>query len=144
RSSGSGGGVGFTASGPGSAGRSAGYDSVISATVEEIARVLGAQLAGSGDKAAVVTALTSDSRAVVPGALFVALRGEHADGHAYVAAARVAGATAALTRHPVDDALCLIVVDPLVALGRLSRYLVDRSSAEGLRVIGITGSVGKT
>ena len=117
---------------------------MISATVEEIARVLGAQLAGSGDKAAVVTALTADSRAVVPGALFVALRGEHADGHAYVAAARVAGATAALTRHPVNDALCLIVVDPLVALGRLSRYLVDRSSAEGLRVIGITGSVGKT
>jgi UDP-N-acetylmuramoyl-tripeptide--D-alanyl-D-alanine ligase len=36
------------------------------------------------------------------------------------------------------------VADPLVALGQLSRYLVDRSSAEGLQVIGITGSVGKT
>ena len=117
---------------------------MISATVEEIARVLGAHLAGSGDKAALVTALTADSRAVVPGALFVALRGEHVDGHAYVAAANAAGATAALTKHPVDGALCLVVVDPLMALGRLSRYLVDRSSAEGLRVVGITGSVGKT
>ena len=36
------------------------------------------------------------------------------------------------------------MVDPLVALGRLSRYLVDRSSAAGLQVVGITGSVGKT
>jgi UDP-N-acetylmuramoyl-tripeptide--D-alanyl-D-alanine ligase len=62
----------------------------------------------------------------------------------YVAAAISAGAAAALTRYPVEDALCLVVVDPLVALGRLSRYLVDRSSAAGLQVVGITGSVGKT
>jgi UDP-N-acetylmuramoyl-tripeptide--D-alanyl-D-alanine ligase len=117
---------------------------VIPATVEEIAGVLGAQLAGSADHAAVVSALTADSRAVVPGALFVALRGEHVDGHDYVAAAVAAGAAAALTRYPVDDALCLVVVDPLVALGRLSRYLIDRSGAHGLQVIGITGSVGKT
>ena len=55
-----------------------------------------------------------------------------------------AGAAAALTRHPVNGALCLVVVDPLVALGRLSRYLIDRSSGDGLCAIGITGSVGKT
>ena len=51
---------------------------------------------------------------------------------------------AALTRHPVKGALCVVVVDPLVALGRISRYLVDRASAGGLQVVGITGSVGKT
>ena len=113
-------------------------------TVEEIARALGAELSGPGDNAAVVTALTVDSRMVVPGALFVALPGEHVDGHDYVAAALNAGAAAALTRHPVNDALCLVVVDPLVALGRLSRYLIDRSSGHGLCAIGITGSVGKT
>jgi UDP-N-acetylmuramoyl-tripeptide--D-alanyl-D-alanine ligase len=117
---------------------------VIPVTVEEIASVLGAQLFGPGDKSAVVTALTADSRAVVPGALFVALRGEHVDGHDYVVAAKAAGAAATLTRHPVEGALCLVVVDPLVALGRLSRYVVDRSTAEGLQVVGITGSVGKT
>jgi UDP-N-acetylmuramoyl-tripeptide--D-alanyl-D-alanine ligase len=117
---------------------------VIAVTVEEIATVLGAQLSGPGDTTAVVTVLTADSRAVSTGALFVALRGEHADGHDFVAAAAAAGAAAALTRHPVDGALCLVVVDPLVALGQLSRYLVERASARGLQVIGITGSVGKT
>jgi UDP-N-acetylmuramoyl-tripeptide--D-alanyl-D-alanine ligase len=117
---------------------------VIAVTVDEIATVLGAQLAGAGDTTAVLTALTADSRAVVAGALFVALPGEHVDGHDYVAAATAAGAAASLTRHPVQGALCLVVADPLVALGRLSRYLVDRASAAGLQVIGITGSVGKT
>jgi UDP-N-acetylmuramoyl-tripeptide--D-alanyl-D-alanine ligase len=117
---------------------------VIAVTVEEIATVLGAQLSGPGDRSAVVTALTADSRTVSTGALFVALRGEHADGHDFVAAATAAGAAASLTRHPVEGALCLVVVDPLVGLGRLSRYLVDRASAAGLHVIGITGSVGKT
>jgi UDP-N-acetylmuramoyl-tripeptide--D-alanyl-D-alanine ligase len=117
---------------------------VIPVTVEQIATVLGAQLSGSGDKHAVVTALIADSRAVIPGALFVALPGERVDGHDYVPAATAAGAVASLTRQPVAEALCLVVADPLVALGRLSRYMVDRSSAEGLRVVGITGSVGKT
>jgi UDP-N-acetylmuramoyl-tripeptide--D-alanyl-D-alanine ligase len=117
---------------------------VIAVTVDEIATVLGAQISGPGDTTAVVTGLTADSRTVSAGALFVALRGEHSDGHAFVAAATAAGAAASLTRHPVEGALCLMVVDPLVALGRLSRYLIDRASAGGLRVIGITGSVGKT
>jgi UDP-N-acetylmuramoyl-tripeptide--D-alanyl-D-alanine ligase len=117
---------------------------VIAVTVDEIATVLGAQLSGPGDHTAVVTALTADSRTVTPGALFVALSGEHVDGHDYVAAAATAGAAASFTRRPVEGALCLVVVDPLVALGRLSRYLVDRASAHGLQVVGITGSVGKT
>jgi UDP-N-acetylmuramoyl-tripeptide--D-alanyl-D-alanine ligase len=132
---------------------------VIPVTIEEIATVLDAQLSppwgpregrtpqdqqSLGDPAAVVTALTADSRTVTPGALFVALRGEHADGHDFVPAATAAGAAASLTRHPVTGAMCLVVADPLVALGRLSRYLVDRASAAGLRVVGITGSVGKT
>jgi UDP-N-acetylmuramoyl-tripeptide--D-alanyl-D-alanine ligase len=117
---------------------------VIAVTVDEIATVLGAQLSGPGDTTAFVTALTADSRAVSTGALFVALRGEHADGHDFVTAATAAGAAASLTRHPVPGALCLVVVDPLVGLGRLSRYLIDRASAGGMQVIGITGSVGKT
>jgi UDP-N-acetylmuramoyl-tripeptide--D-alanyl-D-alanine ligase len=117
---------------------------VIAVTVDEIATVLGAELSGPGDATGLVTALTADSRAVTAGALFAALRGEHVDGHDYVAAATAAGAAASLTRHPVEGSLCLVVVDPLVALGRLSRYLVDRASAAGLQVVGITGSVGKT
>ena len=117
---------------------------MIGVTVDEIATMLGAELSGPGDTTAVVTALTSDSRAVAAGALFVALPGEHVDGQDYVAGATAAGAAASLTRHPVQGALCLVVRDPLVALGRVSRYLVDRASAKGLQVVGITGSVGKT
>ena len=58
---------------------------MIGVTVDEIATMLGAELSGPGDTTAVVTALTSDSRAVAAGALFVALPGEHVDGQAYVA-----------------------------------------------------------
>jgi UDP-N-acetylmuramoyl-tripeptide--D-alanyl-D-alanine ligase len=117
---------------------------VIPVTVDEVAMVLGTRLSGPEDGAAVITELTADSRSVIPGALFVALRGERVDGHDYVAAAAAAGAAASLTRHPVAGARCLVVADPLVALGRLARYLVDRSGSQGLQVVGITGSVGKT
>jgi UDP-N-acetylmuramoyl-tripeptide--D-alanyl-D-alanine ligase len=117
---------------------------VIPLPVAELAAVLGAELAGPGDPAALVTSVSADTRTIIPGALFVALPGARADGHAFVPAAYAAGAVAALTRHPVPDALCLAVADPLVALGRLARHLVDRAAASGLRVVGITGSSGKT
>jgi UDP-N-acetylmuramoyl-tripeptide--D-alanyl-D-alanine ligase len=117
---------------------------MIPLTVADLAAVLGAETVGPGDPAARVTAVTADSRDIAAGALFVALPGARADGHDFVAAAYTAGAAAALTRHPVPDALCLVVTDPLVALGRLARHLVDRGAAGGLRVVGITGSQGKT
>ena len=112
--------------------------------VAELAAVLGADLVGPGEPAALVTSVTADSRSVGPGALFVALPGTRADGHAFVPAAYAAGAAAALTRQPVADVPCLVVGDPLVALGRLARHLVDRGASAGLRVVGITGSQGKT
>ena len=88
--------------------------------------------------------MTADSRTVGPGSLFVALTGEHADGHEYVPGAMRAGAAGCLTARPVEDALCVVVDDPLLGLGRLARELVDRGVASGLQVVGITGSQGKT
>jgi len=117
---------------------------MIALSVAEIGAVLGAEVTGPGDQQRLVTAVTADSRTVGPGTLFVALPGERADGHTFVAAAYAAGAAAALTRHPVDTALCLVVTDPLVALGRLARHLVDRAVTGGLQVVAITGSQGKT
>ena len=117
---------------------------MIALPVAEVAAVLGADLAGPGDPAARVTSVTADSRNIAPGALFVALPGARTDGHDFVATAYAAGAVAALTQRPVPDTLCLVVGDPLVALGRLARHLVDRASPGGLRVVGITGSQGKT
>ena len=117
---------------------------MLALSVGEVAAVLGAELTGPGDPAALVSSVSADTQTIGPGALFVALTGAHADGHAFVPAAHAAGAVAALTRHPVPDALCVVVADPLVALGRLARHLVDRAAASGLRVVGITGSQGKT
>ena len=93
-----------------------------------------------------VSHVTADSREVGPGSLFVALPGERVDGHAFVATAFAQGAAAVLVAHPVDgaDGPLLVVPDPLVALGRLARHVVDRARAGGLRVVGITGSQGKT
>jgi UDP-N-acetylmuramoyl-tripeptide--D-alanyl-D-alanine ligase len=117
---------------------------VIPVTVEEAARILGAELVGPGDPAATITSVTADSRTVATGALFVALVGEHVDAHEHVPAAAASGAVAALTRRPVPDVQCVVVLDPLVALGRLARHVVDLAVPSGLQVVGITGSQGKT
>ncbi|CAN5589068.1 UDP-N-acetylmuramoyl-tripeptide--D-alanyl-D-alanine ligase [soil metagenome] len=82
-----------------------------------------------------------DSRQVAPGALFVALPGERADGHDYAAAAVAAGAVAVLAGRPIGQP-AVVVGDVLVALGRLTRYVADRLTAA--TVVGVTGSSGKT
>jgi UDP-N-acetylmuramoyl-tripeptide--D-alanyl-D-alanine ligase len=85
-----------------------------------------------------------DSRHVIPGSLFVALRGERVDGHGFVADALAAGAAAALVAHPVPAPIgCAViqVADPLTALQELAASRRRRSS---VRVVGITGSTGKT
>jgi len=96
---------------------------------------------------------TIDSRDVQPGDLFIGIRGEHADGGEFADQAAAAGAWGILARP--EHALRLAgsaggrirvmsTEDPLQALGRLARAWVDRLWAEGCRVIGITGSTGKT
>lgn len=85
---------------------------------------------------------TIDSRAVEAGALFVALRGPHFDGHDFVAQARAQGAAAALVDHGNGyDLPTLRVSDTRGALGRLAASWRNRFT---LPVIGITGSNGKT
>ncbi len=91
------------------------------------------------------TGVSIDSRTVQPGDLFVAIQGPSFDGHDFVAHALAVGASAALvSRAPVgvtDNAPLLIVDDTLAALADLGR--VARRRMPG-RVIGVTGSVGKT
>ncbi|HYP45740.1 MAG TPA: UDP-N-acetylmuramoyl-tripeptide--D-alanyl-D-alanine ligase [Propionibacteriaceae bacterium] len=119
---------------------------MISLTVAEAAAALGVVVQGPGDPDAVVQDVVVDSRAVRPGSLFVALPGEHADGHAFVSAALAAGAVAAVTAQPMDQPSgpLLVVDDPLLALGRLARRAVDVATAGGLQVVALTGSQGKT
>ena len=121
---------------------------MIRVSVAEVAAVLGADLVrgGPGLSAArvMIADVTADSRRAGPGTLFVALPGERVDGHDYVGSAFAAGAVAALVARPVGAGVELVVDDPLLALGRLARHVVDRGRAHGLRVVGITGSQGKT
>ncbi|UHD18200.1 UDP-N-acetylmuramoyl-tripeptide--D-alanyl-D-alanine ligase [Thiocapsa bogorovii] len=84
----------------------------------------------------------TDSRADCSGQLFVALRGERFDGHDHVAAARAAGAVAAMVDHPLSvDLPQWIVQDTRAGLGALAAAWRDRFAG---RVVAITGSNGKT
>jgi len=93
-----------------------------------------------------ITGASVDSRRVSPGSCYVALQGERTDGHRFVVEALRAGAVAALVSRPVDlpqdlDAAIVQVPDPLVALGELAAWWRRRHA---VRVVGITGSTGKT
>ncbi|MDE3241068.1 MAG: UDP-N-acetylmuramoyl-tripeptide--D-alanyl-D-alanine ligase, partial [Paracoccaceae bacterium] len=99
---------------------------------------------GRATKAFSATGVSIDTRTLQPGDLFVALK-DVRDGHDFVAQALAKGAAAALvSRVPegVDDgAPLLIVPDVLDALGRLGGAARARTKA---KVVGVTGSVGKT
>jgi UDP-N-acetylmuramoyl-tripeptide--D-alanyl-D-alanine ligase len=115
-------------------------------SVAEVAAALGAAVTGLGVTTANVSDVVIDSRAVSSGSLFVALGGGRLDGHDFVSSAFDHGAVAAVTERALPQAqgLCLVVDDAVAALGRLSRRVVDRAVAAGLRVVAITGSQGKT
>ena len=81
-----------------------------------------------------------DSREVGPGDLFVALSGEATDGHRFVAQAFAQGAAGAIVSRPVDGPHVL-VDDTTVALNQLATASRARTAS---RIIGVTGSVGKT
>ncbi len=91
-------------------------------------------------------AVTTDSREVVPGGVFVAKRGEFDDGHRFADRAAEAGAALLVVEHPLELPVPQVVVDDSVeALGRLATEVVARVRALGrLRIVGVTGSNGKT
>ncbi|HEU4838634.1 MAG TPA: UDP-N-acetylmuramoylalanyl-D-glutamyl-2,6-diaminopimelate--D-alanyl-D-alanine ligase [Micavibrio sp.] len=91
-----------------------------------------------------VTGVSIDSRTVQAGDLFIAIKGDNSDGHAYAADAIRKGAVAAVVSEKidgVDDAQLLIVEDTFRALQDLGRASRARTAAA---IVGITGSVGKT
>ena len=97
-----------------------------------------------GDAAVEVGAVRDDSRAVVRGDVFVAVRGRRADGHAFVAAAVAAGAAALVVERPVDAPVPQVVVENAAeALGVLTARAAGRPAA-GMALVGITGTNGKT
>jgi UDP-N-acetylmuramoyl-tripeptide--D-alanyl-D-alanine ligase len=123
---------------------------VITLSAAEIAAVTGGTLAGTtstgktGSGALVAGPVVIDSRQAVPGALFAALPGEHADGHEYAAAAVAGGASVVLAARPLPGlpADVVVVPDVTLALGALARAVLSR--LPDVTVVGITGSSGKT
>jgi UDP-N-acetylmuramoyl-tripeptide--D-alanyl-D-alanine ligase len=123
---------------------------VIELSLAEVAAVTGARTVtrapvgggGGDDVVTAVSTVATDSRVLEPGALFVALTGEQADGHDHVAGAVDAGAAAVLVEHEVDVDVPQLVVDDtwraLAALAGEVRRRVDPVT------VAITGSVGKT
>ena len=99
-----------------------------------------------GNDVPVTGPVVTDSREAQAGSLYVARRGESADGHAFVSGAATRGAVAAIVEHEVDEAVAQIVVeDSTEALGALARAHVEKLRSSGdLDVIAMTGSVGKT
>ena len=113
-------------------------------TASQAAELAAARLIGDPD-AVVGPAVVIDSRQASAGALFVALPGERVDGHDFAATAVEHGAAAVLATRPLDLGVPqLLVPDALAGLTSLATGLTARARAAGLRVVGITGSSGKT
>ena len=121
-------------------------DRTLGLTADDLLAATGGRALARGSRLALGGVV--DSRVVEPGNLFVALPGEHTDGHRFVAAALTAGATAAIVSRPPEeidlarsDATVVLVDDPLRALQAVA-------AAWRLRfdplVVGITGSIAKT
>lgn len=141
---------------------------MIDLTLAEIAEIVGGRIVGltaqDAARLRVTGSVEFDSRALTPGGLFLALPGEHADGHDFAAAAVAAGAVAVLAARPVG--VPAIVAPPapaadahagvlehdssgagaavLAALAKLAAAVAADLVAGGLRIIGVTGSSGKT
>ncbi len=111
-------------------------------TLAEAARLVpGAQLVGSATTS--FTRVHSDTRSIAPGDLFVALRGERFDAHAFLADAKQRGAVAALAERGLEEAGLpgLVVADSRRALGDFAAAWRRRFA---MPLVAVTGSNGKT
>ncbi|QRY44729.1 UDP-N-acetylmuramoyl-tripeptide--D-alanyl-D-alanine ligase [Mycolicibacterium boenickei] len=145
---------------------------MIEMTIARIADIVGGELADITAEEAASTRVTGtvefDSRAIGPGGLFLALPGARSDGHDFAAAAVASGAAAVLAARPVGVP-AIIVKKPgvadggvdvssgalefdtdgsgaavLAALAKLAAAVAAELVADGLTIIGVTGSSGKT
>ena len=119
---------------------------MIELTVSEVAAAVNGKIIG--DPNVVITgSVETDSRLIKTGALFVAKPGEVTDGHLFVAKAQQLGAVAAIVERKVTDATVpqIMVGDSVLALGELAKFVLEKiRETSDLKVIGVTGSNGKT
>ena len=113
-------------------------------SIGEAALAIGGRVRGQEVRFASVS---TDSRSIEAGALFVALRGERYDGHEFIAAAKERGAVAAMVSEASGDAMaahgvsCITVDDTRLALGRLAAHWRAKFS---IPLVVVAGSNGKT
>ncbi|MCR5576199.1 MAG: UDP-N-acetylmuramoyl-tripeptide--D-alanyl-D-alanine ligase [Oscillospiraceae bacterium] len=114
-----------------------------SMTISMAASACGGRLVGCGNPDAPIGRAVIDSRAVEPGDLFVAFRGERTDGHRFIASALEKGAVCALCAYLPDG-----TEGPAIVVDDVQRALEQIAAAYRqtlhIPVVGITGSVGKT
>lgn len=137
---------------------------MIERTAGEIADIVGGELHDADPATPVAGPVEFDSRRITPGSVFLALPGARVDGHDFAAGAAADGAALVLAARPVG--VPAVVVKPLgaqnsnaeafahdpdgsgaavlEAVGALARRDVDELAADGLVVVGVTGSAGKT
>lgn len=113
-------------------------------SAERIASITGGQL--NAEPSALVSGPTVvDSRQVESGSLFVAIAGEHSDGHDFAQAAHQAGAALVLAQRPINGVPHVVVDDTQTALGQIAAAHLESLREHGdIKVVGITGSAGKT
>ena len=115
-------------------------------TLQQIVEFAGGRLL-QGISTAAVSAISTDTRSLAPGELFLALRGDRFDGHAHLRSAAEAGALGAVVDRHFDraglpDRFALVEVDDTLAA--YQRIAASYRRTLPLRVVGITGSNGKT
>ncbi|HEY5222099.1 MAG TPA: UDP-N-acetylmuramoyl-tripeptide--D-alanyl-D-alanine ligase [Microbacteriaceae bacterium] len=121
---------------------------MIGMTLAEIAEAVSGELnAGGAEHTRVIDGLShTDSREVKPGDIFFAKPGEVTDGHLFAPQALDNGAALLVVDHLLDlDVAQVLVADTVLALGALATAVIARARAAGrLKIIGVTGSNGKT
>lgn len=111
---------------------------MISITLSQLATILGAEVSGE----LTFDAVTTDTRKITPGCLFVALKGERFDAHDFAEQAKAAGAGALLVSRKLDiDLPQAVVKDTRLAFGELAAWVRQQVPA---RIVALTGSSGKT
>ena len=125
---------------------------MIPVTLAQLARDCDGQVVGTPTTE--ILDLTTDTRAITPGAIFAAIKGARVDGASLAGEALKKGASAILTSDPVTAVACgakpedVVVVDDVqAAIGKLARENLRRVRESGnsdFKVVAVTGSVGKT
>ena len=113
---------------------------MIPLTISQISKVISGKIVGDGNKL-ITGAAFFDSREIVSNGIFLALKGEHVDGHGFAINALKGGAGVVICTQETGDT-CIVVPDVVEAITKLAAHV--RQMIRGMKVIAITGSHGKT